>query len=35
MISGPRMGDLLIVAATIAAVATMIALLMLFVIYGL
>jgi hypothetical protein len=35
MISGPRMGDLLIVAATIAAVATLIGLLMLFVIYGL
>jgi hypothetical protein len=35
MISGPRAGDLLTVAAMIAAAATMIALLMLFVIYKL
>jgi hypothetical protein len=35
MITRPRKRDLLTVAATIAAAATMIALLMLFVIYGL
>ena len=35
MINGPRKSDLLTVVATIASAAAMIALLMLFVIYGL